>query len=156
MRVFYAIEFDEETKEFLDTIKNKVKEKSVKGKFTSMNNFHLTLKFIGEVKNEKLSTLKKCADTIAENTKPFYINFEELSEFTRGDKCIPWIGIRKSMELTSLHESLDDKLEQEGFKKEERIYKPHITLGRQVEIKTKLKDIYSNDKDIEKTYLVGK
>ncbi len=48
MRLFFAIEFKEELKEFLFNIQQDVREHCMGGNFTSKDNFHLTLRFIGE------------------------------------------------------------------------------------------------------------
>lgn len=49
MRVFFAVTFNQKTKEKLLEYRDVVANQSIKGRFTNPNNFHLTLEFIGEV-----------------------------------------------------------------------------------------------------------
>jgi 2'-5' RNA ligase len=42
-----------------------------------------------------------------------------------------WVGLKKGTEeLKNIAQSIDNELEKMGFKKEERDFKPHLTIGR--------------------------
>lgn len=155
MRVFYAIKFDNETKEYLDTIKNKIRANSTKGNFTNKENFHLTLKFIGEINQNQLSALVNCIGELCSNKKSFTIEFNRLGKFDRGNRCIPWIGIRETEELNLIQSELETILEKEGFKKEQRTFKPHITLGRQVIMNNTLENLYDEIGFTKRQYVVS-
>jgi len=64
VRIFIAIDFDKNTKSYFQDIKNKLDNHSIKGRFTHMDNFHLTLQFIGELEQHSiprlLSTIQGC------------------------------------------------------------------------------------------------
>lgn len=64
IRVFIAIDFDKATKSYLENIKNKLEDYCIKGRFTRIENFHMTLQFIGELEQHVLPslliTLQKC------------------------------------------------------------------------------------------------
>ena len=57
MRVFIAIDFEEEVKDYLDGIQNIIKENSRHGNFTQKENYHITLRFMGEVNKSDVDML---------------------------------------------------------------------------------------------------
>ncbi|KOR27057.1 RNA 2',3'-cyclic phosphodiesterase [Clostridium sp. L74] len=130
MRVFYAITFHEETKEKLVEYKNVIASNSVKGKFTNKNNFHLTLEFIGEVDEKRLSLLKNVLYKLRQHPKEIIVS--HIGLFKRRDKEIIWLGIEENKELMTLQRELRNLLISNGFRVEDRKYKPHITIGREI------------------------
>jgi 2'-5' RNA ligase len=132
MRVFFAIEFDDSIKHYIETVQNIVRENSIKGNFSHEDNFHLTLKFIGEVGEEKLTKLKYSLDSTVKQVQPFSIKFDRLGFFTKDAKKIVWIGIRNEDKgLDQLYNTLEAFLFNNGFSKDFRGYSPHITLARE-------------------------
>ncbi|WP_269902714.1 RNA 2',3'-cyclic phosphodiesterase [Crassaminicella thermophila] len=127
-----AIEFEEQIKKYLWDIQQVLKENSIKGNFTNKDNFHLTLKFIGNVQINALETLKKSIDKVTKNGKSFALLFEKIGRFQREQKSIVWVGLKKNKILEALHDQLENILVKEGYPKEQRKFRPHITLGREV------------------------
>nr|WP_242568050.1 RNA 2',3'-cyclic phosphodiesterase [Clostridium botulinum] len=130
MRVFYAVTFQEETKEKLIEYKNLVSNNLVKGRFTNKNNFHLTLEFIGEVDEKELSLLTDILYKLQNPPKELITS--HIGSFKRRDKDIIWLGIEENKELITLQRNLRNLLINNGFKIENRKYKPHITIGREI------------------------
>lgn len=130
MRVFYAVTFQEETKEKLIEYKNLVSNNSVKGRFTNKNNLHLTLEFIGEVDEKELSSLTNILYKLKNPPKELITS--HIGSFKRRDKDIIWLGIEENKELITLQRNLRNLLINNGFKIEDRKYKPHITIGREI------------------------
>lgn len=135
MRVFIGIKFSEEIKSYLYEIQQSIINSSEKGNFTRKENFHLTLKFIGEVDVNQLEILKRIIDKISLDQSNFQLYFEKIGCFPRGNRIIVWMGLKESEILKKLYNNLELGLEKEGFPKESRSYTPHITLGREVIIK---------------------
>lgn len=153
MRVFIAITLEDEMKKYIAQTQTLVKNLSTKGNFTRIENFHLTLRFIGEVDKERIEAIKKAIDDTANGVKPFDLILGQLGEFPRREKKIVWIGIdggRK--QLKDLFEIMESNLEKEGFEREARGLKPHITLGREIRLQesfeTLVKDIQIQRKGI--------
>jgi 2'-5' RNA ligase len=132
IRVFFAIEFEEDFKKYLWDIQQIIKQNSLKGNFTRQDNFHLTLKFIGEVEPAEIENLKKAIDVVTVNRVSFSLVTSELGQFPRRNKKIIWLGLEESTALQQLHSDLENFLEKQGYEKEKRSYTPHITLGREV------------------------
>ncbi|MDP4179101.1 MAG: RNA 2',3'-cyclic phosphodiesterase [Bacillota bacterium] len=130
-RVFIAIEFSENTKSYLNQIQQIVSSNSSSGNFTHKENFHLTLKFIGEVKIDLLDKIKKCIDNTALNQNCFQLYFDRLGQFPRRNKSIIWIGLKPNRLIDKLNLTIETSLDKIGIKKEEQSFTPHITLGRQ-------------------------
>ncbi|KEI96122.1 RNA 2',3'-cyclic phosphodiesterase [Clostridium botulinum] len=130
MRVFYAVTFYEEAKEKLIEYKNIVVNNSAKGRFTNKNNFHLTLEFIGEVDEKKLSLLTNILYKLQNPPKEVVTSY--IGSFKRRDKEIIWLGIEENKCLITLQRELRNLLINNGFQIEDRKYKPHITIGREI------------------------
>ncbi|KUO48732.1 MAG: hypothetical protein APF76_01970 [Desulfitibacter sp. BRH_c19] len=139
MRVFLAIEFPEDIKEYLDQIHLVLREQSKTGNFTKKDNYHLTLRFIGEIKDHELDKLKEVIDEIALKHNCFQLTMNKVGCFARGSKMIIWVGINQNETLGRLYSQLEQSLERKGYTKEERNFVPHVTIARQVVLMEDLK-----------------
>lgn len=131
MRLFTAILFDESTKTALSQLTEQLREHSLHGKFTPAPNLHLTLDFIGE--SSRLDAAIHAVDQVY--GIPFELCFGPAGRFKRNGGDIYWAGVQTTESLLTTYKRLHTALKQAGFQLEERPYKPHITLGRQVEPK---------------------
>ena len=57
MRTFIAIEFDKETKNNISNLQNAIKADCKKGNFTTKDNLHLTLHFLGEIEEDDFTRI---------------------------------------------------------------------------------------------------
>ena len=133
MRLFIAINFNNETRSCLLTLCDELRGKSQSGKFSMPENLHLTLAFIGEVSQKKVDTIKAIMDTIT--FSPFAVTIDRLGTFSRG--TLWWAGLREDKPILDLQHEVEHKLALCGFEMDGRKYHPHITLGRQVVIDMK-------------------
>jgi len=94
------------------------------------NQLHLTLKFLGEVPEEKLLLIERQLNSI--KFRSFEIEFSQLGFFPNERRPrVVWIGISKGKdELTNLAREVDEKMLKIGFPKEKRKFSSHLTLGR--------------------------
>ena len=125
MRLFVAIHFSKEVKSVLLTAIDELKKQTVSGNFTSPDNLHLTLAFIGE--SDRVSAIRAAIDRCA--VPRFDMTVSGSGHFGN----LYWIGIENNPKLKALAENLQKDLRQSGFDIEDRAFKPHITLARQVE-----------------------
>ncbi|MGF1472203.1 MAG: RNA 2',3'-cyclic phosphodiesterase [Rubrobacteraceae bacterium] len=95
-------------------------------------NVHLTLKFLGDVREESLESLHAILDGVAGRHGPFPVQTSDLGAFpSLGKARVLWAGVDKgSTELSGLAEDVARSLETAGFDREKRAYKAHATLGR--------------------------
>lgn len=147
MRLFFAIEFDNDTKEYIEKVQNIIRENSVRGNFSHEENFHLTLKFMGEIEQGNLAKLKSSLDRTVEQIDSFSFKFNKLGFFTKEAKKIVWIGIKNEDKvLNKLYDTLETVLNKNGFPKDFRSYSPHITLSRETVFKTGFEEALSKIK----------
>jgi len=130
MRLFIAINFNNETRSRLYSLRDELRGKSVRGNFSAPENLHLTLAFLGECDSKQTTAVKSVLSTV--NLKPFDITIDCIGRFKRDGGDIWWAGLRESKPLIALQSELAEKLIAAGFALERRKYSPHITLGREV------------------------
>lgn len=137
MRMFIAIEFTPEIREYLSGIQKKLLPVSRRGNFTDIENLHLTLKFIGEVGREDTDALVEAVQEAGSSSRAFNLNLSHLGFFPKGNRTIVWAGIEDSLPLSRLFGSLEKSLMRQGFPRERKGLSPHITLGREVDLTEK-------------------
>ncbi|MDP4152364.1 MAG: RNA 2',3'-cyclic phosphodiesterase [Bacillota bacterium] len=132
MRLFIAINFNEQTKDSLCGIMEHLKGEKVSGNYTTRDNLHLTLVFIGEVPSSKIIDIEEAINTIDALT--FDIKIGGIGTFKQKDGGILWTGITLNDSLISVYNKLTGELEKRGFEIEKRAYKPHLTLCRRAKM----------------------
>lgn len=128
MRLFLAINFSKEVKDQIMSVITRLKPSTVQGRFTLLDNLHLTLVFIGET--NKVECIKQAMDAIDANC--FDLQISGFGKFRRDGGDIYWLGVEKNESLYQIQKQLSDSLKRAGFAIENRAYKPHLTLGREV------------------------
>lgn len=131
MRLFYAIELDERTRQLLFDNQSKLKGKALKANFTRAENLHLTLRFMGDIEDAYFPVLKKMQDFVASKAEAFQLELSGPGVFERGHKSIVWWGTKKSEVLSRLQKNLEEEIRANGFPAETREYSSHITLARE-------------------------
>jgi 2'-5' RNA ligase len=93
---------------------------------------HLTLKFLGEVAEERVGVVGEAVSEAASEHVGFHAAFDVLGGFpTLRRPRVLWIGIGPgSDELTALAASVERTLGPLGFPTEDRPFHPHVTLAR--------------------------
>lgn len=127
MRLFIGLPFDPEARRAFARAQAELKARASGGRFTSLDNFHLTLTFLGEVEEDRLPAVK--AALRAAPVEPMALTFDRLSSFSGG---IWHLDPAFSAPLFQAQLRLVRALKREGFPPEERPYVPHLTLGRKI------------------------
>lgn len=130
-RLFVAIPIYPEF-ELLNMI-SKMKNKFSHCKINWVNerNMHLTLKFMGEVDVSKLLSIKEKLNEALQSETTFTFNLKSIGSFGNSrDIKVIWAGIEECKKLIFLYQSIEEKLSEIGFEKENRKFSPHLTLGR--------------------------
>lgn len=133
MRTFISINFPEEIIEEIIKIQSALPE--FIGKKIEKDNLHLTLKFLGEIDEEKLERVKNKLSRV--QLLSFKSELTEIGIFSKEDLRIVWIGVSKCDEL---QKRIDSSLEN-LFKKEQR-FMSHLTIARVKKVKDKNKFIH--------------
>lgn len=130
MRLFIAINFDEAVKDSVMGVMSRLRDKTTEGRFTSRENLHITLAFLGEIPAKRLQAARQ-AMSVAAMSPIFELKLEGIGCFKQGGGDIYWMGVDPSHELKSLQSKLSDSLIEQGFELESRRFSPHLTLCRQ-------------------------
>lgn len=93
---------------------------------------HLTLKFVGEIDDERLAAFLRAVDSAARQISGFKLQVAGAGVFPSPRSArVLWLGLKDEAEnLRALNEILERECETEGFPKEKRAFKPHLTIGR--------------------------
>lgn len=95
-------------------------------------NVHLTLKFLGDVPDDDLDGVRGVLTRVCARHEPFAAETSGFGAFPSAKKVrVVWAGVSEGHErLRSLAEDLEISLEDLGFAREARAFRPHLTLGR--------------------------
>lgn len=133
-RIFIAIKLPEKIKSQLVNYQKKWPELPVR--WTKKDNLHITLVFIGYVKDEEIPEICQTVEEIAEKNSIFTISLNKIV-YAPPKKMPPrmvWASGEKSEQLTKLQRASENSLLasplKENIKQGKRLYSPHVTLGR--------------------------
>jgi len=137
MRLFIAINCDDETKKLLLSVQEKIKSQSLKGNFSRPENIHLTLVFLGETpENYVQSICLAIKEALSPPVAPFSLTFSQTGCFSHSNKELWWIGAGHSDTslgtLKNLRQRITGGLSEAGVAFDDRPFNPHITLGREI------------------------
>ncbi len=135
MRTFIAFDLPEEIKSYLREIQKSINHQA---KLSYANDFHLTLKFLGDIPENKIEEIKNILKEI--RVKEFNAALSGIGFFPSETYIkVIWIGLSPEKEIYELQQKIDSKLA-DLFRKDDR-FKPHLTLARVKFIKDKIKFI---------------
>jgi 2'-5' RNA ligase len=96
MRVFIAIDIDERIRKDLgnlqDELRNKVDIKKSDVKWVNPDNIHLTLKFLGEIKDVQAVDVCNITKEVASRHKNFELALEKVGHFGGRSARVLWVG----------------------------------------------------------------
>jgi len=151
MRLFISLDFNNKIKDYLKEVQYIVKTCAQKGNYTKYDNFHLTLRFLGEVSENEVTKICDILDIVQKKVKRFTINIGDIKSFYRKDKHIVYVDIIKNKtKLYNLAKTLNTFVDEVIPIKQKYKFKPHITIAREVVFKktSSLTQINDFDEDI--------
>jgi len=91
--------------------------------------FHLTLRFIGEVEGPKAAEVIDALGSV--QVEPFEMALKGVGHFPpRGQPRVVWAGVEAGDGLTLLQGRIERRLRRLGLKPESRKFSPHVSLAR--------------------------
>lgn len=134
MRLFVAVEFPPFIIEALIAAQQDIRLQAEKGRFKRSENFHLTLKFLGETSPAAIGRLTGCLRQAAEQSNPFTLSLGQPGIFgARPPVRVVWLGLSGETDgLQMLQQAVEAACQAAGFAAERRAYSPHITLAQDV------------------------
>jgi 2'-5' RNA ligase len=132
MRTFIAIELPERIKKKIEELQAPLKKTNAFVSWVKPENIHVTLKFLGEVPENKINEVFSATDKALEGAKKFTMSLKGMGAFPdfRRPRVI-WIGAGSGVnELSHLANRIEEEMEKIDFPKEERKFSAHFTVGR--------------------------
>lgn len=135
MRCFIAIDVDKSVKEELSALQQELADATDirKGdvKWVNPDAMHLTLKFLGEIKDKDAVDVCNAAKLVASRHEGFGIEIATVGHFGGSSARVLWVGAGLDCAaLAELHDDLEGELETIGFPREGRKFSSHLTLCR--------------------------
>jgi 2'-5' RNA ligase len=130
-RTFIALEIKENIKELLAGIQQKIGSKTGGIKWVKPKNMHLTLKFLGSTREDKIENISDVLINTAGNLNSFNVSVSGFGAFpSSNNPKVIWAGLKADDVLYKIQKDLDVSLESLGFAKEKQSFSPHLTIGR--------------------------
>jgi RNA 2',3'-cyclic 3'-phosphodiesterase len=128
MRTFISVEPSKEAKDYLFELAKTLKKKyKAKVGWVHKKNLHLTLKFLGEMTEDKTEKIRKALTNV--NLNSFEVKLTELNFFpSESNPKIIYIDITPKDKLLELQRKIDE--ETISYGKQDQEFQTHLTLGR--------------------------
>jgi 2'-5' RNA ligase len=146
MRTFLALEIPRPDREKILRIIDKFRDRQLPIKWVEFENLHITVKFLGEIDEEK-------KNAVADRLKEFCGIFPSFKACLSGLGCFPgprnprvlWAGVKLGEDqMRLLVHDLENLLARLGFREEDKPFHPHLTFGR-VKAFCKVDDILAQE-----------
>ncbi len=124
-RLFVAIDFPETVNRRLTALCSGLPG----ARWLPTGQFHLTLRFIGEVDGGAFADIAQGLGDVA--CPSFSLKLDGIGHFPpRGRPRVLWVGALADDGLTRLHGQIENRLRHMGIEPEGRKFTPHVTLAR--------------------------
>ncbi len=124
IRCFVAVDLPAQMHEEIGKIESQIATEGLR--LVRPELVHVTLKFLGDVPEEKV---KRVADALSEvKIAPFAARVRGIGTFPGRSIRVVWLGLEGDFQ--ALYIQVERSLCSFGFKREERGFSPHVTLGR--------------------------
>jgi RNA 2',3'-cyclic 3'-phosphodiesterase len=132
MRCFIAMPIPRPYQQECQVLVEDLQRHALPVKWVASGNFHVTLKFIGEIGEDLIPPIVEQVELTLTGVSPFILSLEKTGAFPlRGNPRVIWVGIReRGNRLGVVARQLNRRLETLGIPAESRGFSPHLTLGR--------------------------
>jgi 2'-5' RNA ligase len=129
MRIFIALDIPPEVRARLTEYAASAHMLAPAARWSPVENLHVTLKFVGEASDAVVERMKSALADV--KAAPFEVRFEGVGFFPspKGARIF-WAGVEGGEALSRLASAVDAATEKLGVAREEKAYRPHLTLAR--------------------------
>jgi 2'-5' RNA ligase len=130
-RIFVAlkVEAGETLLHMISSLKSGLSKDTIK--WTSIDNIHITLVFLGDTEDNIISEIRPMLSEKCKGSGTFNLNLSGCGIFkSMNDPRIIWTGVEASDKLAATNDSIQNGLRLLGIKLDDSPYNPHLTLGR--------------------------
>jgi 2'-5' RNA ligase len=133
LRTFIAVDLGQALRERCVALQETLARTGTEVKWVEIDNLHVTLLFLGEVDERTVPEVCRAVAVICGRQEGFTLSVETVGCFPnpRRPRTL-WVGVGEGQdELIALHDALEPPLLDLGcYRRENRPYTPHVTLGR--------------------------
>ena len=133
MRLFAAIDIDSQVRDRIEQIQQQLqRDLNLRGrevKWVRPEQIHLTLKFLGEVRDDRITQVCETVIQTAAQFDNFDMQVRGMGVFGHPARVV-WAGIEPCPPLKSLQTAMESAFETIGWKKEQRAFAGHLTVCR--------------------------
>ncbi len=132
MRAFFCLEIDKPLNRALAALAAQLRAQiTARVAWVPARNFHVTLRFLGEIDPMLTLDLKRMAHAIAAEITPFDLTIDRLGAFpSPAHARVIWAGGEAPLKFIDLVDQVNRGLAAFGFPPERKETIAHITLGR--------------------------
>lgn len=131
IRTFIALPAPASVQQSIVETQSKLQDAQVQVKWDTAEQFHITLKFLGDVETTTIEPLAQALQRSLEQFHQFEVTYQGVGAFPEiVHPKIVWIGIQSNPILSSMQQAVEHVCFELGFPKETRAFHPHVTLGR--------------------------
>ncbi len=137
IRTFVAIEIPKDIMSKIAELQSNLKKLGERVSWTKSENIHLTLKFLGDTDEDLIDEIISQLKESAASVKPIQISIRTVGTFPNlKNPRVIWVGAESEQtQLIELASKIEAGMEKFGFKKENRPFSAHLTLGRVKDVK---------------------
>jgi 2'-5' RNA ligase len=133
IRTFIGVDLGKAIRDRIVALQETLARSGTDVKWVEPANLHVTLLFLGEVDEREVPAVCRVVAEGAQEQAPFMMSVETAGCFPNPRRPrVLWVGVGEGAQpLCALHDALEGPLLELGcYRREERQYAPHITLGR--------------------------
>jgi RNA 2',3'-cyclic 3'-phosphodiesterase len=131
MRLFVAVNLPEDERRTAHQATAPLRDAGLPVKWVAAAALHVTLKFLGDVADEREAALAAALDAAVASVRPFEVGLGGVGAFpSLARPRVLWLGVEPHPALELLANDVERALRPFGFEAELRPFQPHITLGR--------------------------
>lgn len=132
VRTFIAVEISSEIRGKTQKLISALAASSANVKWVEAESLHVTLKFLGNVELLEVPELCQAVAEAVADLPPFDVQFCGAGAFPSLERPrTVWVGMtRGTAEMVALHDALQNRLAELGFRSDGRRFRPHLTIGR--------------------------
>jgi 2'-5' RNA ligase len=132
VRTFIAVDISPEIRSKTQRLIGELAPTSANVKWVETHNLHLTLKFLGDVELLEMPDVCLAVEEAVASLPPFEFHAHGAGAFPTLERPRTiWLGIDAGAdEMRALHAALEVRLAPFGFRREQRRFRPHLTIGR--------------------------
>jgi RNA 2',3'-cyclic 3'-phosphodiesterase len=132
VRTFICIDIPEAIKARIEKLQGELRRPDTQISWVKPANIHLTLRFLGDVPQARIPLINTAVSHAIGSCRPFQVTIGSTGGFPNlRNPSVLWIGIAPLVdELRNLHHALEVALARQGFGREGKAFKPHLTVAR--------------------------